>query len=750
MVIGWVFLATSAQNLNAQTSAWDPGVPKDLFKDDLTPKDKKNPNKPQKPIHRLAPTTCDDCQKVVDQLQNALDDFYAMELADATDTIKKSVAGDKTDVSQADARAQKDDALGGLGQKERAPPAGKSKADLKKEIAKQTAALQECLKKCSKPAEEKTATPTPALVDETGPKKAKKPLDLPKLPKLPDCWKAGEKEKFDAEWSEAEAALLKLRKANMPEGGGQPDEEAIPRINDAFKELNDLKAKEADVKPCGHGMVPKTSTGHYVSLPGGAEDSFCSLITEKKISVNPVGTGETIGHVAKLKIENLTDAALTVVIPALVLESRSGKNQDYACPEGETVEVPPHRTETVPLKGVCLVRTRPPVGEGVGGDLAIDGCDPDAHISRDQAHHILDIAHSKYAAADQLQKDGKFTDFPYKDKQKQKDIVVQWSTWMDPQICEITGAPPATKDDLKKVVYKQAGPMTPDKEKKIDEGIDKIFDKIELTSEKAKDLEEPEPQAEGTGEDVPKFPGTYQVGNNTPTPTPPKTRSKPNPTPKKDKTTSKPTPTPTPAPSGDGKTEEKPQGGGEEPPPEVYPVPKYPFTKETDCGTITIDMGTKDDLIFEFKPNGKCPCKEFGWVQHTSNADVTNWRYDNGTTEGNGNSKVGAKSDPDKPKQPTQPPKGKKASDWGVGNPWYGGTTDPAAPADFGEHPTPQTRISDKPTISQIKFRTQLVCVTTGEVLFTWAWGPIQRENQPLDQVGAKEVPPPAGTAAKK
>ena len=83
-----------------QTSAWDPGVPKDSFKDDLTPPDKKNPKKPQKLIHRLAPTKCDDCQKIVDQLQNALDDWYALELADANDTIGKWNRDEKPAVSR--------------------------------------------------------------------------------------------------------------------------------------------------------------------------------------------------------------------------------------------------------------------------------------------------------------------------------------------------------------------------------------------------------------------------------------------------------------------------------------------------------------------------------------------------------------------------------------------------------------------------------------------------------------------------
>jgi hypothetical protein len=61
--------------------------------------------------------------------------------------------------------------------------------------------------------------------------------------------------------------------------------------------------------------------------------------------------------------------------------------------------------------------------------------------------------------------------------------------------------PPATKDDLKKVVYKQLGekgPMSPETKKKVDQGIDTIFEKVELTTAKAKDLEKPEAPAGGT------------------------------------------------------------------------------------------------------------------------------------------------------------------------------------------------------------------------------------------------------------
>ena len=44
----------------------------------------------------------------------------------------------------------------------------------------------------------------------------------------------------------------------------------------------------------------------------------------------------------------------------------------------------------------------------------------------------------------------------------------------------------------RKVVYKQVeekGPMSPETKKKVDQGIDTIFEKVELTTAKAKDLE---------------------------------------------------------------------------------------------------------------------------------------------------------------------------------------------------------------------------------------------------------------------
>ena len=236
------------------------------------------------------------------------------------------------------------------------------------------------------------------------------------------------------------------------------------------------------------------------SFASGQRESIGSLTASGKVKVETSGTGETIGHVADLKIQNLTDQPLTCAIPPMILESGGGKNQHYACPRGQTVTVAPQQTKTVPMNGVCLNRNKPPVGKGISGDLVMNEANPavpqnpNSHLPATDANRLLQICTSKYDAAEKLQKEGALKNLPYPDPQKQKDIVVQWSTWTDPVICQMTGSPPATKEDLRKVVYKQLeeqGPMTPEKKKKVDQGIDTIFEKVELTSAKAKELEKP-------------------------------------------------------------------------------------------------------------------------------------------------------------------------------------------------------------------------------------------------------------------
>ena len=240
------------------------------------------------------------------------------------------------------------------------------------------------------------------------------------------------------------------------------------------------------------------------------------------------GTGKTIGHVADLKLRNRTNDRVHCRLPAMVLECLSKKSQDYICPREKLIDLGPNETKTVPIDGICGNRGKPPVGAGVAGDLAMNTgdpaipTDPGCKIPGNQINDLVRICGSKYDAVEDLVDSGELKDFPYKDKEKQRDILIQWSTWTDPRVCQVTDATPATKEDLRHVVYKQVeekGPMTPETKKKVDQGIDNIFDKVELTSAKAKDLEGPNEYAgnQPVGTDV--SPGqTYEIADNTPTP----------------------------------------------------------------------------------------------------------------------------------------------------------------------------------------------------------------------------------------
>jgi len=168
----------------------------------------------------------------------------------------------------------------------------------------------------------------------------------------------------------------------------------------------------------------------------------------------------------------------------------------------------------------------------------------------------------------------------------------------------------------------------------------------------------------------------------------------------------------------------------------------YPFTKTTECGEIKVSVEKEHKIIFDFEEKKKdtCTCKKFGWIQHRANIDSDVYRYDNFVLAGTGG-RTGAKSDPEKDPQPTTPPNGVELKDWDD-NPWYGATSDKSQPKDFGEHPTPQTNISDEPTHPNTKFKTQLVCVETGKVFLTWEWS-LRKDGDSLDKGPAKQVPPP-------
>ena len=178
--------------------------------------------------------------------------------------------------------------------------------------------------------------------------------------------------------------------------------------------------------------------------------------------------------------------------------------------------------------GTCLERDKLPEPPGQTGDIVLDDGNPTTRrfdwykTTPDIVTNILRIIEVKYEAADKLEGEGRFKDFPYHDQQKQKDIVVQHSTWEDPRISEWVHSPPEDEEDFKKNIddqAKQHGTITRDIRKKLDKGTNTMWDGIELTSEKAKDLEQPEQRPGGT------FEISDETGDKTESP-PPKTEEK--------------------------------------------------------------------------------------------------------------------------------------------------------------------------------------------------------------------------------
>ena len=183
------------------------------------------------------------------------------------------------------------------------------------------------------------------------------------------------------------------------------------------------------------------------------------------IKTETVGTGETIGHVADLKLQNLTGQPLVFIVQPHILESKSGKNQASECPYAQNVELAANELKMVALAGICLEQKKPAVDKDVTGELVMNTGDsttqdPDLHIPANKVKEAIRIETKIFEAVGEMAQHGAFKGFPYDDKEEQKRIALQWCTWTNPRIAEITGGAPATKEDMKAVVKKQQpGPL---------------------------------------------------------------------------------------------------------------------------------------------------------------------------------------------------------------------------------------------------------------------------------------------------
>ena len=318
----------------------------------------------------------------------------------------------------------------------------------------------------------------------------------------------------------ADKIVAKWKDAGAPTDKAEAYRKALEERRDARKllkkvidDLNDLARRQKKLSEQDDVKTPlkeardalkesdQTISANRTATGLGTGESYAALTSTGKIKVTTSGTGETIGHVADLKIQNTTGERISFTVPPMVLESGSGKYQHYACPKAQHVALNPREEKTVPIDGVCLVRGQPPLGKDDKSDLICRDSTPgdhpqDSHLPTKDVNKLLRVAASYYDAAEKLEKKGALKDLPYHDPKTRKEIVTQWGVWSDPEIAKCTGSPAATKEDLKTTIYKQAekhGAVTPETKKKLDEGIDIIFQDIKLTTKEAKNLEKPDP-----------------------------------------------------------------------------------------------------------------------------------------------------------------------------------------------------------------------------------------------------------------
>lgn len=268
-------------------------------------------------------------------------------------------------------------------------------------------------------------------------------------------------------------------------------EKVGPAIEEAEKAVDGLP--ETSVKKKLKERIQKVKDSlKELALAPGAPVPYATL-DPQKVSAEIVGTKETIGHVATLTLTNHTNEAFFIEIPPTVLESKSGERQDYGFPNRHQFTLGPGETRAFPLTGVCLKPRVPPAGPEDKDELRI--LDPTAPGFETQWRPLLVGTQATIQTAARLQAEGAYTTPYSKNPKRELDTIIQWATWLFVSTRE---GNPVTKADLAKKVYEQTGEIPQEKKAKMDEGIEDLWDAIQLTGEKAKPLSEGAEKISGT------------------------------------------------------------------------------------------------------------------------------------------------------------------------------------------------------------------------------------------------------------
>ena len=188
----------------------------------------------------------------------------------------------------------------------------------------------------------------------------------------------------------------------------------------------------------------------------------------------------------------------------MLLESRTGKFQHYACPFGQSIQLAAQGTATVPLEGMCLTHARPAVGNGATGELLPNDGNPylprpaGSHFTPTEARKLVRVTESYYLASDQLERRGAYRHLPYRDAKTRTKVATQIGLWQDPQVAKMTGSKPVTQKEIERACVDEQDnrqALTPAAKDQFEQGVAEVSKAVTLTTQEAKVHERPDPFA---------------------------------------------------------------------------------------------------------------------------------------------------------------------------------------------------------------------------------------------------------------
>ncbi|GEM_PF-2845443 len=269
-----------------------------------------------------------------------------------------------------------------------------------------------------------------------------------------------------------EAALQAYEKAKQDREAAKA--QVAPLIESAEKAVDGLPESSVKDKLKERIKKVKEELNQLVFAP-----LFPTELDPEKVETALTGTKETIGHVATLSLINHTDETFFIRIPPTILASKTGKVQNYALPQTVETTLGPRETKAIPLTGICLDVRVPPAGPEDKDELALlnpETLDRHWRIQLGGTQAIIQTT-------EELQRKGIYKTPQSKQSEKERDTLVQWTTW---RFVSLLKGNPITKEDFKKKVYEKAGELTAEKKEKLDPGIDDLWDAIQLTGAEAK------------------------------------------------------------------------------------------------------------------------------------------------------------------------------------------------------------------------------------------------------------------------